>query len=289
MDVEQLRSRYSPETFGQFETWAKQTKLSGARKTVWQWLEPVKRAPKVTARTNPLEPDAAASAIADRLMPVRNLGGSTGAMLMEDPVEKRRYVVKTGVSQEHIREEQTADVLYRAAGLQVPEGRLAMRGGQLVKLTEFVEGETLGSYLGKATPAQAKAVKQQLQKGFAVDALLGNYDVIGMDADNVLIDKDGVPWRIDNGGSLRFRARGGAKTDWSAYPKELWSMRDPKLNPRAAEMFGDMDFFDLADQAGALAGKTDAILAAAPAELRPMLGARILQEAPLCPAQGAAV
>lgn len=54
-----------------------------------------------------------------------------------------------------------------------------------------------------------------LAEGADVDAMLGNWDVIGMAADNILVDKDGKPWRIDNGGSLSFRAQGGKKKGWT--------------------------------------------------------------------------
>lgn len=65
----------------------------------------------------------------------------------------------------------------------------------------------------------------RLAEGADVDAMLGNWDVIGMAADNILVDKDGKPWRIDNGGSLSFRAQGGKKKGWAeGWPDELFTL-----------------------------------------------------------------
>jgi len=46
-----------------------------------------------------------------------------------------------------------------------------------------------------------------LQKDFAADALLSNWDVIGVTADNI-VGNDGKVYRVDNGGALEFRAQG---------------------------------------------------------------------------------
>jgi hypothetical protein len=209
-----------------------------------------------------------------RLEKVRALGGSTGAELVRDPRSGRLYVRKEGNSPEHVREEFTADQLYRAAGVPVPAARL-YDGAKPVKLAEFVEGQTLQQYLAKATPAQRDAVIGKLRGHFAVDALLGNWDVTGTGLDNVLVDKAGTPWRIDNGGSLRFRAQGTAKTakEWHGYPTELWTMRAP--GQLAGKVFHGLGFYDVARQLETLPGA--AILAAAPADLRDTLAARLAE------------
>ncbi len=209
-----------------------------------------------------------------RLEQVRALGGSTGAELVRDPRSGRLYVRKEGNSPEHVREEFTADQLYRAAGVPVPAARL-YDGAKPVKLAEFVAGETLQQYLAQASPARRDAVIGKLREHFAVDALLGNWDVTGTGLDNVLVDKSGTPWRIDNGGSLRFRAQGTAKTakEWHGYPTELWTMRAP--GQLAGKVFHGLGFYDVARQLETLPGA--AILAAAPADLRDPLAARLAE------------
>ena len=138
---------------------------------------------------------------------VRTLGGSTGARLVRDPDSERLYVFKQGGNPGHLREENHADELYRAMGIDVPRSKLYERTTGPAKLSEFHEGKTLGE-LQLSDPAAYQAAVLELRKGFVADALLGNWDVIGMKADNILVLPNGKVLRIDNGGSLRYRAQG---------------------------------------------------------------------------------
>jgi ADP-ribose pyrophosphatase YjhB (NUDIX family) len=193
----------------------------------------------------------------DRLEVVRTLGGSTGAELVRDPATGRQYVRKRGANKGHLLEESTADGLYRALGASVPEHRLYETSGGPVKLAEYVDGETLGSIKSK-DPARYNAAVAELRKHFAADAVLGNWDVVGMNFDNVLVGKDGTVWRIDNGGSLRYRAQGAKKTDFGSRDvSELWSLRDAATNKQTAEVFGDLEFREIVDQLEALGAKWD--------------------------------
>lgn len=156
----------------------------------------------------------------------RSLGGSTGAKLVKD-AEGRLFVYKRGSSADHVRSEFAADQAYRAAGIDVPEGRIFETPDGPVKLTKYVEGKSLRSYMATATPEERKKLVAELEKGYHVDAILGNWDVIGSAQDNVLVDKTGRPWRIDNGGALAFRAMGERKTDaeWDRFPTDLFTIR----------------------------------------------------------------
>lgn len=191
----------------------------------------------------------------DALEVVKPLPGSTGAELVRDPATGSLYVRKRGANEAHLREEMTADAVYRALGTNVPEfQQYRDRNGRLVKLSRFVEGATS---LGDLAPAaRAKAIKE-LQQGFAVDALLGNWDVIGLGEDNVLIGKDGTVYRIDNGGAMRFRAQGQPKDDaaFNAGVVDLWGMRNRDLNGSAAKVFGALGPADIAKQARAVVAK----------------------------------
>lgn len=196
---------------------------------------------------------------------VRDLGGSTGAELVRD-AQGRLYVRKRGASADHLREEMLADSLYREAGVNVPKFReYTDADGRPVKLAQFVEGDTLGSLLG-ATSGDKRArldrALGQLRDGLAIDALLGNWDVVGMDFDNVLVDADGNAWRIDNGGSLRFRAMGRRKTaqEWQRYVGELWSLRDPDVNPKTAQFFGEVSWQEIVGQIETLGQKRQRLL-----------------------------
>lgn len=178
-----------------------------------------------------------------KLKLVRRLGGSTGAELVEDTAG-RRYVRKGGASADHVRSEFAADRIYAAFGLDVPRGALYnATGNSPVKLTEFIEGKEFSSLTGKA---KADAI-EALKKGFAVDALLGNWDVVGMSGDNVLWTGTRA-LRIDNGGALSYRAQGGLKSadEWNEYPLEIHSMRE---SAQGKGVFGSLSIYDIARQA----------------------------------------
>lgn len=277
----QLEQRYAhdPQTWQAFQTWAKQTKIPQTKKTVWQWLEGPKpkapKAPKAEPEPQPPAPTAPVeAALLDRVQVVRSLGGSTGAELVEDPQTGARYVRKRGANADHLRSEVQADQVYRALGVPVPEPMLFETDKGPVKLAPFIEGQTLGEYLKGATKAQRAALTAQVQSHFVADALLANWDVAGLSLDNLLVDARGVIWRIGNGGSLRFRAQGGAKA-FGPNVEELTTLRDPKKNPQTAKLFATLTEEDIHAQIRTVLGQRDALLSAAPPDLRDALAARM--------------
>lgn len=186
------------------------------------------------------------------------IGGTTGAKLVE--IDGRRYILKrnrtaAGVyrdgqpSPEHVRNEAAADQAYRRAGIRVPDCRIYEEGGVTYKLSEFIpDGQSLGSYLAKATPAQREAALDQLAQGYPLDALFGNRDAYGTEKfadgtgkfDNILVDKDGNVWRIDNGSAFGFRAR-GLKKDDAAWKDREWPDEWRTLRQYNQALFKDLD------------------------------------------------
>lgn len=211
----------------------------------------------------------------DDLEPLRKLGGSTGAILVRNKKTGGQFVMKRGNSPEHIREEFTADEIYRSLNIPVPEARLYQDAKGPVKLARFVEGTTLNDYLRTAKKAQAETVLAKLREGFSADALLGNWDVAGLALDNILVDKNGIPWRIDNGGSLRFRAQGARKTSdqWNPCATDIWTMRDTALNPSTAKIFEKLTIYDIGRQIAAI--NEAAILSIVTEDMRSLLAARL--------------
>src|SRR5690606_19021750 len=140
-----------------------------------------------------------------------------------------QWYVKRPSNPEQARNEVLAAKLYELAGIEVPDLRLATQGGQPAIASRIIDG------LAKGSPAQlAKAAD-----GFAVDAWLANWDVVGAAYDNLLLRAGGIPVRVDTGGALRFRAQGGLKG--SAFGREVLeidSLRNPGTNPQAAAVFG---------------------------------------------------
>lgn len=215
----------------------------------------------------------------ETLTPVRSLGGSTGAQLMRD-AQGREFVVKRGASPEHLREESVADQLYQAMGVNVPKHAVYETPGGPVKVSEYMPNtKTLKQVLASSDAAEIKRVRQQVQKSFGADALLGNWDVIGLDADNILVDDQGKVWRVDNGGALRFRAQGTKKGEFGADPVEFWTMRGKAgaKNAQTEAAFGDLKYNKVVEQMRGLVNKRADILDAASPEVRSILSQRLDQ------------
>lgn len=233
--------------------------------------------PKPPPPTTPPKatPDAFPPSL-DGLTRVKALGGSTGAELVKDPATGKRFVKKAGGNAGHLREEAAADAAYRALGIDVASSRLYDAGGKPVKLAEFMEGKTLKE-LAQSDPKAFLAAREEVRKGFVADALLGNWDVIGMGHDNILVLPNGKVIRIDNGGALRYRAQGAlkSKSQWTGDVGELATMRDPAVNPSAASVFAGMTDAEIKAQAREVLKKKDALLAAVPKELHATLKARL--------------
>lgn len=205
------------------------------------------------------------------LMPVKDLGGSTGAKLMQDKAGNL-YVMKKGAGELHLLEESAADNAYKAAGFLVADHKIYTGAdGKPVKLAKYVEGETLEKVMG-TNQAQAQVAIKNLQKGYAADALLANWDVVGLSKDNILIGKQGATYRIDNGGSLRFRAMGKTKGDaFGAIPNEIFSLRTGSNNKG---IFDKLTLGAITSQIAGLAGRRNAIIATLPKAIRPIMEKR---------------
>jgi SPP1 gp7 family putative phage head morphogenesis protein len=156
---------------------------------------------------------------------VGELGGSTGAVLVRDG-RGQLWVRKYGVSEVQVLHEHLAHALYRAVGVAAPESRVYVDGrGRAYLLSEYVgDGRQLRELAGEALERAHEA----LRRGFVMDALLENYDVVGLERDNILVRQDGTVVRVDNGGSFSTRAQGGPKS-YTASLQSLWSLRGHRL------------------------------------------------------------
>jgi len=207
---------------------------------------------------------------------VGDLGGSTGADLMEG-ADGELFVVKRGADPGHVREETLADEAYRALGVSVPDGGLRHDGGRVAKVSAYIEGVSLQQLL-LAGRREAEHVASELRGGFAADALLANWDVVGEDFTNPILGEDGTVYRVDNGSALRRRARGGTKPAdaFSGEVRELCTMRERLVNPAAAYVFSALTDGEIARQIlGYVFPNRDAVLSVLPAGLRRTVGARI--------------
>lgn len=183
-------------------------------------------------------------------VPGSHLGGSTGAKLMED-VNGNRYVVKeagTGtLTTAHVEAEYLTNQLYDALGMRVPDYELYHKDdGSAVLVSKFLPG---------ARPVGSQDWAE-LSKGIIADVLLANWDVYQND-DNCLVDAGGRLFRVDNGGSLDFRARG--TQDSSKFTDDV-VQTFKGMKQRASKIFSQVDEMDLIAQIDAAVAKKDDVI-----------------------------
>ena len=97
------------------------------------------------------------------------------------------------------RQEALASAFYRSMGLDAPEADFNEEESRLY--SKWTDGLSDGSW----TPRQ----KKDMRDGFAADAWLAAWDIrLG---DNTVLAQDGKPFRLDNGGTMEYRAQGSKK------------------------------------------------------------------------------
>ena len=167
-------------------------------------------------------------------------GGQTGSNAggFYEDAEGNSYYAKVARSQSHADNEMLASAFYKEFGIKASEVGYGTRNGTLQVITPLIPGASSDIaddiYIGN------KKVINQLRDGFAVDAWLANYDVLGAVNDNVVTDENGDAVRLDPGGALMWRARGGPKEWWSDTVDEIDTMRDEDWNETAAAVFSGM-------------------------------------------------
>ncbi len=146
------------------------------------------------------------------------------------------HYVKKPKTADHARNEVLATELYRLAGVDIADVRLATVDGQMGTASRMLP-EAQSNLKAKLDDPDYKA---RVQEGFAVDAWLANWDVAGLGYDNI-VTADGKPVRIDAGGALLYRAQGAPKGDQFGPTVPEWaSLRDGKKNPQATKVFSGM-------------------------------------------------
>lgn len=179
--------------------------------------------------------------------PGSQMGSNAGGIYTDQ--NGKEWYVKLSQSDDHARSEVLADDLYKAAGVQTSNLKLAdVGGGKLGTASEMMPGvkQDLSSHLNDP------AYMAKIQDGFAVDALLANWDVAGLGYDNIVTDAHGNPVRVDPGGALLFRAQGQPKGDQFGNKVGEWeSLRGQgsHSNAQATALFGKMTDQQLADSA----------------------------------------
>jgi hypothetical protein len=164
--------------------------------------------------------------------------GTLPGGVYRDKTTGLRYVVKFYPNPMQGAVEVAANSLYRAAGIEVPSSMLVQgvqhEGQRKMGLaSRWIHGLT------PSGEELAQQVARDLAEGFGMDAFLANWDVIGAAWDN-LGYVGGIPYRVDNGGSMMFRALGELKDFPGDRVPELRTFLDPKVNSKTAALYKDL-------------------------------------------------
>jgi predicted DNA-binding WGR domain protein/N-acetylglutamate synthase-like GNAT family acetyltransferase len=175
-------------------------------------------------------------------------GGSNPGGKFKDPSGQEWYV-KWPNDADAVKSEVLAAKLYALAGLSSQDCMLVTKAGKTAIATKWVD-------IKKAGSATALSNVDGVHQGFAVDAWLGNWDVVGLSLDNLQIGPDGKAHRVDAGGSLEYRAQ-GEKKPFGAKVDEIDTLRDAAKNDKAAAVFGKMTQADITASVAKVAAISD--------------------------------
>ena len=163
------------------------------------------------------------------LVKVSGKKGSNEGGLFKDKQLNTLHYVKWPNSPARAKVEVLTALLYAYAKVPVPTVRVIRFQGKDAVMSDWIEDA--------ATMSWDEITKHKdVREGFAVDAWLANWDVVGLQADNLVKGPGNKAYRIDVGGSMLFRAQGKPKAFPTDVP-ELESMRDSGTAPQASKAF----------------------------------------------------
>jgi SPP1 gp7 family putative phage head morphogenesis protein len=164
-------------------------------------------------------------------------GGSVPGAIYKDETGQE-WLVKYVSSDDASRNEVLTAKLYNLVGVNTPDVRpvrlsgVTDRPGGLGVASRWIEG------IEEAKSGAKQKALDGTYDGFAADAWLANWDVAGLNYDNIVKGPTGKALRIDVGGGLRYRAQGGAKgANFTKTVGEIDSLRDPSMNRQTATTF----------------------------------------------------
>lgn len=168
--------------------------------------------------------------------PIKKLGGHGGLGTRLIEIDGKQYVCKaaSGTGASVIRNGYNADMAYRAGGVYAPDAKLYEFGnGKTYKLSEFIPGKRLIDVWKDADETTKDGIRKDLLKGYPLDVLFSNYDVLGTSPEdtvtvmiqgadgkpqkthvafnNIMIGDDGHAYRVDNDGAFAMTGTGSTK------------------------------------------------------------------------------
>ena len=178
--------------------------------------------------------------------------GSNPATMLTDANGTKYYakLPKRGepkaVSQERMETEVLAGKLYELAGVPVADLQMGTRNSNPVMLSRMIQTRM----------PSGKGDNDKIRDGFVVDAWLANWDAPLND--NIKVDNNGRPVRLDVGGSLDYRAQGAKKGSGGStgFGPNVGEMTSMQKSGTSAD-FTNMDAGELKKQTQKLGTVTD--------------------------------
>ena len=168
----------------------------------------------------------------------QRLGSNEGGWYQNQETDERFYL-KFYQDPDQARVEFIANEVYRQLGIKAAKSELVEVDGQLAMASAEVPDS-------KAAYCQDQVASPDVQSGFVADAYLANWDVVGLNYDNIVASPDGFH-RIDNSGSIIFRAQGELKDFSADNIPELETMLNPEFT--AGRVFAGLTETEIATQA----------------------------------------
>ena len=174
--------------------------------------------------------------------------GSNPAFWAKDANTGELYYIKHAetshnfLKSEHLESEHIANKLYNLVGIQTPQT-------ELCELTNGVKALKIKYSNGMKNISEFK----QVHSGFATDAWLANWDAL---IDNNTRIVNGRLFKLDCGGSLRYRAQGKLKPDFGEKVKEIVTLVDGH-NYQAKQVYESISHQDLINSFKKVCSLTD--------------------------------
>lgn len=163
--------------------------------------------------------------------------GSNPGGLYNDTDTNKDYYIKSYNDADQAKVEALTGKLYQHMGINTlnPEYRNAHNEHQVV--TEW------NPHLRRLSPAEFHILpyknKQQLAKMYHAAVLTKNWDIVGLEHDNILKNEEtGDLHAVDHGGAFHYRAQGGPKDYSDSDVPEFHSLRDSRFP--AGQVFGQL-------------------------------------------------
>lgn len=185
----------------------------------------------------------------------RPAGGSQGGRWYTDRFGTRYFGKTYGGDQSRMITEFLVNGIYQAMGVNVPYVTLSKYKGKPILLSEEISNvDFTTKKIATGQELNSRSIMEtDVKNNFIVDAWLANWDVIGLEYDNVL-GLGEKAYGVDLGGTLFYRAQCGLKA-FSSEVAEISTMRDPRY---AGEVFGGLSDAEVSGQIRGLAARYSA-------------------------------